>query len=120
MIKNGKYRFSLQFGSDTEDQIRAGNLLERLGNKKSVIVVNALNNYLKDHPELLDEGREVRVTVSPVIGHERLEQLIRSIIEEKMTSFGNAGPERREAVSRQTEALEEDVAQMLENLDLFQ
>ena len=120
MIRDGKYRFSLQFGSDTEDQIRAGNLLERLGNKKSVIVVNALNDYLKSHPELLNEWQKVRITVSPVIEHDRLEQLIRSIIEEKMASLGNAGTGRKEAVSQQTEALEEDVAQMLENLDMFQ
>lgn len=119
MIKDGKFRFSLQFGSETEEQIRAGNLLERLGNKKSVIVVNALNDYLHAHPELLNEGREVRITVTPVIEHKCLEQMIRSILEEKVASLGDIAFGRREVVNSQTEALEEDVAQMLENLDMF-
>ena len=44
MKKDGKYRFTLQFSSDTEEQIRAGELLERLGNKKSAIIVEALND----------------------------------------------------------------------------
>ena len=52
MKKNGIYRFSLQFGAGTEEQIRAGELLERLGNKKSQIIVAALNEYMKTHPEL--------------------------------------------------------------------
>ena len=31
MKKDGKYRFTLQFGADSEDQIRVGELLEKLG-----------------------------------------------------------------------------------------
>ena len=31
MKKDGKYRFSLQFGADSEEQVKAGELLERLG-----------------------------------------------------------------------------------------
>ena len=36
------YRFSLQFGADTESKIRIGELLEKLGNKKSALIVPAL------------------------------------------------------------------------------
>ncbi len=45
MKKDGKYRFSLQFSADSEEQVRAGELLERLGNRKSAVVVAALNDY---------------------------------------------------------------------------
>ena len=38
MKRDGKYRFSLQFGTETTEQIQAGELLERLGNRKSAIV----------------------------------------------------------------------------------
>ena len=41
MKKDGKYRFSLQFNSDTEEQLQAGELLERMGNKKSHLVIAA-------------------------------------------------------------------------------
>ena len=35
MKKDGKYRFSLQFSSDTPENMKIGELLERLGNKKA-------------------------------------------------------------------------------------
>ena len=50
---NGKYRFSLQFPAETEEQIQADELLERLGNRKSAVVVAALGEYLAAHPALL-------------------------------------------------------------------
>ena len=31
MKRDGRYRFSLQFGAETESQVRAGELLEKLG-----------------------------------------------------------------------------------------
>ena len=52
MRKDGKYRFTLQFSADSEDQIRVGELLENLGNRKSTIIVLALSDYIKAHPEL--------------------------------------------------------------------
>ena len=65
MKKDGKYRFSLQFGSDSEKQVRAGEFLERLGKKKSIVVVEALNDYLLAHPELQEvRGRKIEVNVS--------------------------------------------------------
>lgn len=38
MKKDGRYRFTLQFGSDSEEQIRVGEFLESLGNKKSAVM----------------------------------------------------------------------------------
>lgn len=52
MKKDGIYRFSLQFGAGSEEQIRAGKLLEWLENKKSQIIVAALNEYMLAYPEL--------------------------------------------------------------------
>ena len=52
MRRQGVYRFSLQFPGDTEERVRAGELLERLGNRKSAVVVAALNQYLDQHPQL--------------------------------------------------------------------
>ena len=45
MKLDGKYRFTLQFPADTERRIRAGELLEQLGNRKSAVVVAALCEY---------------------------------------------------------------------------
>ena len=52
MKKDGKYRFTLQFGSESDEEYRAGEFLEHLGNKKSAVIVAALNEYLTSHPEL--------------------------------------------------------------------
>ena len=49
MRKDGKYRFTLQFSADNEDQIRVGELLEKLGNRKSTIIVSALSDYINAH-----------------------------------------------------------------------
>lgn len=61
MRKNGKYRFSLQFPAETEEQIQAGELLERLGNRKSAVVVAALGEYLTAHPDLLSPECRVEI-----------------------------------------------------------
>ena len=64
MIKDGKYRYTLQFGMNTAEERQAGQFLEQLGNRKSPIVVAALNKYLEDNPGLLDSQVCVRVHVS--------------------------------------------------------
>lgn len=52
MKKDGKYRYSLQFGMSSEEEIRAGELLESLGNKKSkgclCTIVNLSNTRKTD------------------------------------------------------------------------
>ena len=65
MKKDGKYRFSLQFSADSEEQVRAGELLERLGNRKSAVVVAALNDYLDSNPNLQDAHCKIEVKLTP-------------------------------------------------------
>ena len=48
MKKGNVYRFSLQFSADTEPGICAGELLERLGNKKSALVARECLGYHRD------------------------------------------------------------------------
>ena len=47
MKKNGKYRFSLQFPNESEVQKTVGDFLERMGNRKSALIVQALWEYLQ-------------------------------------------------------------------------
>ena len=53
MKRDGKYRFSLQFPALTEQQIKVGDALERMGNRKSNIIVDAVSKYIDAHPELI-------------------------------------------------------------------
>lgn len=117
MKKDGKYRYTLQFGSQSEEEIKAGELLERLGNKKSIVVVAALNDYIASHPDL--ENPCCKIEIRTEHGTPQgMEDIIRAIIEEKMKEYdiGNV----REETPGAAELLEADVAQMLDNLDLFQ
>ena len=120
MFKDGKFRFSLQFAAETAEQIQAGNLLEQLGNRKSVVVVEALSAYLSEHPELLSHPQKVEITVSSNLASEQLEQMIRSIVEERIATLGAVPSGNTSDLEHTSKTLEADVAQMLENLDLFQ
>ena len=128
MKKDGQYRFSLQFGSDSEKQVRAGEFLERLGKKKSIVVVEALNDYLLAHPELQEvRGRKIEVNVSGGYDRHKIEQIIRSIVEEKIAGLcvpaANSQPIDSKATALQEElpeTMEDDIGQMLDNLDFFQ
>ena len=51
MKRNGLYRYSLQFPALSEQQLAVGEALEKMGNRKSSIIVNVFK-YLEDHPDL--------------------------------------------------------------------
>ena len=91
MRKDGKYRFTLQFGADSEDQIRVGELLEKLGNRKSMIIVSALSDYINAHPELQSGYSRIEVKVAPAFDRNQMERLIRSIVEEKLSELHTIG-----------------------------
>lgn len=120
MKKDGKYRFSLQFGADTEDQIKVGELLEKLGNKKSSFVVMALNEYLSAHPELQSGDCKIEVKIASGYNWNKIEQLIHTIVDAKMATLQIPSTAEGASTKEIPDALEEDVAQMLGNLDMFQ
>lgn len=114
MKKDGIYRFSLQFGTNTEEQIRAGELLERLGNKKSQIIVAALNEYMAVHPELGHRDCKLEIKSSPVYDEEKIKQVIEDILQHK---FGNA--RIKDTTEDIQENIADDISRMLDNIDLF-
>lgn len=117
-----KYRFSLQFKAETQDQIQAGELLERLGNKKSAVVVAALAEYLVSHPELALENTKVNIQIShnQPVEQEVLERMIQKIVEERFAAFDHVG---HDAVSKDmpdADTLQSDISAMIGNLDVFE
>ena len=134
MKKDGLYRYSLQFPDDSEKRIRAGELLEKLGNKKSAVIVAALNEYLDNHPEFETQGLRIRIEQENGISRDKLERLIRTLIQEQL-QHTTEPPFNVQAVEKSglipslegerskeemPESLKEDIAQMLANLDMFQ
>ena len=134
MKKDGLYRYSLQFPDDSEKRIRAGELLEKLGNKKSAVIVAALNEYLDNHPEFETQGLRIRIEQENGISRDKLERLIRTLIQEQL-QHTTEPPLNVQTVEESSlipslegerykeempESLKEDIAQMLANLDMFQ
>ena len=112
MKRDGRYRFSLQFGAETESQVRAGELLEKLGNKKSAVVVET-------HPELCTPALTIRINEENAMRREKLESLILGIVKEQIAHISIATGNNAPASDALPETLEDDIAQMLGNLDLF-
>ncbi len=145
MKRDGKYRFSLQFSDDTAEGRKAGELLESYGNRKSMIIVAALNEYIDAHPELNEGNCSIRVSVTPLASPDELERMVRRVVEERingrqfqsahslnnsssieMAAVGNPAGQKASLDVRDgkeelvMKELETDVSQMLDNLDFFQ
>ena len=118
MRTQGGYRFSLQFAADTEEQKRAGEFLERMGNRKSAIIVEALMTYLDANPKYESADIHIKVQSHSSLNREEIETLIRSIIEEKMKcGVLPASNSVDQSVMKST--LEDDITSMLSNLSMF-
>lgn len=117
MKKDHVYRFSLQFAADSQSRIRAGEFLERSGNKKSAVIVQALNEYIQRHPELENNTLRLYIEEETSLHRDRLESLIRNIVHEQLSCI-DFSAKAEECISV-PDALDEDISQMLSNLDLF-
>lgn len=114
MRKNGKYRFSLQFPAETEEQIQAGELLERLGNRKSAVVVAALGEYLAAHPALLSPECRVEIRAVQNVSSEQLKEMVQKMLDERLMDAkdkGNLGEMASES--------DNNITEMLNNMDIF-
>ena len=116
MKRSGVYRFNLQFPADTEERIRVGEVLERLGKRKSSLVVAALGEYLDRHPQWETPEVRVKIEQQAALSREKLEALVWELVEEKLASLPLSGQEPAPAVEAEPDS---DISQMLENLELF-
>ena len=122
MFKDGKYRFSLGFGNGTEKERRVGKFLERLGNRKSSLIVDVLSEYIDKHPELENsQGKiEIKITTSPSAhSKEEIEQMVRGLVAEAISSMQMNGNMQSASGSIDADVLDKNVAIMLDNLDQF-
>ena len=117
MKKDDRYRFCLQFNMGTEEEIRAGELLERLGRRKSAVVIAAINEYITNHPDLsADElSRKVRVST---ITLDQLEKRIRQVVDEKLSEM-DVPNHHSTTAERNMDKISQDVLGVLDDLVLF-
>ena len=94
-----------------------GEVLERLGKRKSKLVVAALEEYLDRHPQWETPEVRIKIEQQEVLSREKLEEVVQKLVEEKLASLTLAGQEPAPVVE---EKLDSDISQMLENLEMFQ
>ena len=121
MLKDDKYRFSLGWGRDTAEKIAVGDLLEKLKNRKSDLVVQAVWEYIGNHPEVMAENAKIVITVRSTPTDEQTLAKIQSMIDaslEKLKSslILQAGQIEPRDAEKPTE---QDLDDMLKNLDIF-
>ncbi len=116
MKKDGMYRFNLQFGTSSVEEIRVGEFLESLGRKKSAVLIQALIEYLNHHPEFEsgDRSRSIQINKIPI---GTLENEIRRLIEERLSGIDIASLSNT-TIAEATD-VSQDIVDMLEDLDLF-
>ena len=119
MKKEKVYRYSLQFPGKTEEQMRAGELLEQLGSRKSRFIIRAINEYMDAHPDEVAVATLPRPIPVPAYSRDELRALLVEILAENgYTTKAPSLPESQPP----TEAHDSDninVDDMLENINVF-
>ena len=111
------YRFTLKFPCETAEQIKVGEFLERLGNKKSRFIVLAMSEYINAHPELLNSSGHIKVQIEkPGIAKDDLRKIIEEMLIEKGYIPGHSSGD---AQSDTADGMSAGVDDMLNNLGEF-
>ena len=83
------YRFGLQFKRSSDAHRQVGELLESLGNKKSEVIVTAMVEYIKAHPEVLNNDNPVKI----IAAYGYSEDTLLAKIKELICQVADAGAE---------------------------
>lgn len=73
---------------------------------------------MERHPELQTEALRIQIKEADALRKEKLEDMIRQIVREQIG--GMAVPNEEQLQEIPADSLEEDVARMIDNLDIFQ
>ena len=119
MRENGRYRFSLQFAADSDERIRIGELLEHSGNRKSVLIISALSEFLAAHPEVEKSRGEPQPQLHRTYHKSEIERLIREEVSKQVSEFQALGAGTEKPPDGQKTLQDDGVDLMLDNLQLF-
>ena len=124
MRRDDKYRFSLGWGRDTAEKIAVGDFLEKLKNRKSDLIVQAVWEYIGNHPEVMAENAKIVITVRSTPTDEQTFAKIQSTIDAALESLKDnmkyqIEQENRSGQEEPTGPNQQDVDDMLDNLTIF-
>lgn len=124
MRRDDKYRFSLGWGRDTAEKIAVGDFLEKLKNRKSDLIVQAVWEYIGNHPEVMAENAKIVITVRSTPTDEQSFAKIQSMIDAALESLKDnmkyqIEQENRSGQEEPTGPNQQDLDDMLDNLTIF-
>lgn len=124
MRRDDKYRFSLSWGRDTAEKIAVGDLLEKLKNRKSDLIVQAVWEYIGNHPEVMAENARIVITVQSTPTDEqtlaKIQQMIDASVERLKDSMKfQIQQEKQVEQAAPTVLNQQDLDDMLDNLTIF-
>ena len=124
MRRDDKYRFSLSWGRDTAEKIAVGDLLEKLKNRKSDLIVQAVWEYIGNHPEVMAENAKIVITVQSTPTDEqtlaKIQQMIDASVERLKDSMKfQIQQEKQVEQAAPTVLNQKDLDDMLDNLTIF-
>ena len=124
MRRDDKYRFSLGWGRDTAEKIAVGDFLENLKNRKSDLIVQAVWEYIGNHPEVMAENAKIVITVRSTPTDEQTFAKIQSMIDAALESLKDnmkyqIEQENRSGQEEPTGPNQQDLDDMLDNLTIF-
>lgn len=124
MRRDDKYRFSLSWGRDTAEKIAVGDLLEKLKNRKSDLIVQAVWEYIGNHPEVMAENAKIVITVQSTPTDEqtlaKIQQMIDASVERLKDSMKfQIQQEKQVEQVAPTVLNQQDLDDMLDNLTIF-
>ena len=124
MRRDDKYRFSLSWGRDTAEKNAVGDLLEKLKNRKSDLIVQAVWEYIGNHPEVMAENAKIVITVQSTPTDEqtlaKIQQMIDASVERLKDSMKfQIQQEKQVEQVAPTVLNQKDLDDMLDNLTIF-
>ena len=124
MRRDDKYRFSLSWGRDTAEKIAVGDLLEKLKNRKSDLIVQAVWEFIGNHPEVMAENAKIVITVQSTPTDEqtlaKIQQMIDASVERLKDSMKFQIQQEKQVEQAAPAVLnQQDLDDMLDNLTIF-
>ena len=113
-----KYRFSLQWGAESAEKIQAGEVLNKLGNKKSEFIVLAVTEYIKTHPEIPSNCQKINIVVKPSLTREQIEAMVKLFIKEELEGL-RLSSEKNSHPNIYDTTEDSNLETMIMNLDAF-
>lgn len=124
MRRDDKYRFSLSWGRDTAEKIAVGDLLEKLKNHKSDLIVQAVWEFIGNHPEVMAENTKIVIAVQSTQTDEQILAQIQRMIDAAMERLKDSMKlqvlqEQHGVQTAPAGPNQQDLDDMLDNLTIF-